>query len=91
MIIKRVAIVGMLSKECSTYEISKVLKVSTATVKKHHEKMLAGEYTHIEAFFEKKKASEDFWKTLEIVMRGGMPPRGRGRWSATNKRLKERS
>jgi hypothetical protein len=31
----------------------------------------------------KKKEYEDFWNTLEVILRAGLPPRGKGRWKST--------
>jgi Trp operon repressor len=87
MLMKRIAIIGMLYNKCSSYEIQKTLRVSTATVKKIRTGLLDGEYAQVELFFRQKKNRDDFWKTLEIMLRAGMPPIGRDRWSRTYKTI----
>ena len=81
MLAKRLAIILLLHQEVSVLNISKRLLVSDATVRTLRSQYKDGRYeplvSHcISNSFDSKK----FWQTLEIVLRGGLPPRGKDRW-----------
>lgn len=82
LFIKRLAIIIMLNEHFSYYRIQKTLNVSTSTIKRMHEHLLSGKYDAIRKIYRKRKEREAFWDDLEVLMRAGMPPMGRGRWSA---------
>ncbi len=83
MIAKRLAILAMLFEKNSTYRIAQLLLTSQSTVERHRRKLRNGDYEHIERLFKsKKKEYEEFWSTLEHILRLGMPPQGRGRWKS---------
>ena len=81
MFIKRLAVVFLLTEKYSTYSIAKTLLVSDATVRSVKASFLEGKYDPI-VFSMKQKTfdKQKFWKTVEVLLRGGLPPRGRGRW-----------
>lgn len=81
MFIKRLAVVLLISKGQSTYRIAKLLSVSDATVRTIKQKYDQGAYGSIISATQKKAFdSEKFWKTLEVILRGGMPSMGKDRW-----------
>ena len=77
---KRLSVIMMLDANFSYYRINKTLRVSTSTTKRMHEKLLLGNYDSILKAFRTRKEKEIFWNGLEILIRSGMPPMGRGRW-----------
>lgn len=80
MLSKRLAIIAMLSKKVPWPLISKILEVSPSTIDRIHKQINVGYYMTIISYLNNKKESRDFWSTLEVILRAGMPPRGRGRW-----------
>lgn len=91
MIAKRFAAIVMLIERNSVYRISQLLLLSPSTVARLRDKLSNGEYVGIEQILgRKKKEYKDFWNTLEVILRAGLPPRGRGRWKSTLDLLKER-
>ncbi len=81
MFIKRLAIVLLLVEEYSTYRISKTLLVSDSTVRTIQAQYRAGRFDSIVGTMRKKSFDKkEFWKTLDLLLRCGLPPRGRGRW-----------
>ncbi len=86
MLAKRLAVMMMLEKKYSWNEIMNVLKVSRATVfsvkKKLGHKKSASILNHsILSDIDQNK----FWSTVEVILRGGMPEYGKGRWKGLNK------
>ncbi len=81
MLAKRVAVIAMLHDGCSVYRIAQVLEMSTSTISGMKRKYELNQYIAITSRMGmSKKEREKFWKTLEIILRAGMPPRGRDRW-----------
>jgi uncharacterized protein YerC len=80
MLAKRLAAIFMILKDFSYYRISRTLKISTSTVKRLHQSVLTHEYPTFEKIIGNKKEQDQFWKTVEMLLRAGMPPRGKGRW-----------
>jgi Trp operon repressor len=77
MLAKRIAVVVLFHNGSSTYQIRKMLRMSSST---------AGGYAPITRLFSSgKKNREKFIKTLEVILSAGMPPRGKGRWKFFNK------
>lgn len=81
MFIKRMAIVLLLLEEYSTYRIAKTLIVSDSTVRSIRAQYHSGRFDSVVGLMRKKAFDkEKFWKTIELLLRCGLPPRGRGRW-----------
>lgn len=82
MLTKRIAIIVMLVEGYSTYKIAKSLYVSDVTVAAIRAKKEHGDYEKIlEVITHKKFNAEQFWMTVEVILRGGMPSMvGKGRW-----------
>lgn len=81
MFIKRLAIVFLLGEEYSTYAISNTLLVSDSTVRVIRTDYNNGRFDPIVTIMKKRTFNKDeFWKTVEVLLRAGLPPRGRGRW-----------
>jgi Trp operon repressor len=81
MFIKRLAIVLLLAEGFSTYKIAKSLIVSDSTVREIRAQYTTGRYDPMISIIRTKQFDrKKFWKTLELLLRAGMPPRGRGRW-----------
>ncbi len=90
MIAKRFAAIVMLMEKNSNYKIAQMLHMSPNTVRLLDIKFNNGEYTSMEKMFKRnKKEYEDFWETLESVLRFGMPPIGKGRWKSTFEMLRK--
>jgi len=81
MFIKRVGILLLISEGYSTYAIARTLRVSDSTVRNVLKQCKAGKFDPFFSVLRKKTFNaEQFWKTLEILLQCGLPPRGRGRW-----------
>jgi Trp operon repressor len=81
MFVKRVGIVLLISEGYSTYAIAKALHVSDSTVRVVLKQCKAGKFDPFFSVLKKKTFDiEQFWKTLEVLLRCGLPPRGKGRW-----------
>lgn len=80
MFAKRLAAIFMLTEGASLYHIQSTLNMSASTAARFSRNMKKGLYGHIEVFFHTKQKKKDFWEVLEVVISGGMPPIGRGRW-----------
>lgn len=87
MLAKRLAAILMLKEECSYYRIGRTLGLSTSTLKRLNQQLLGGDFPTIERLVHMRKEKERFWHSLEVMLRAGMPPRGRGRWSGVDKIL----
>jgi len=84
MLAKRVTIIVLLHKNCSTYEISESLKVSSSTVARLDTMRRAGKFRHLEKVLKRKDSRENLLGVVETILQIGMPPRvGKGRWSRT--------
>lgn len=83
MFIKRLAAVLLLSKKQSAYRVAKTLKMSESTVSQIRIKYEFGEYDSIVKVSQKKEFdSKQFWLTLDVLLRAGMPSRGKDRWKS---------
>ena len=81
MFIKRLAVVFLLSEEYSTYAIAKTLIMSDSSIRDIRTQCALGRYDPIIAAMKRKTFDrERFWKTVDTLLRCGLPPRGRGRW-----------
>lgn len=83
MLVKRLAAVVMYIEDNSSYRVWKSLHLSPSTAEKIRLDFDRGRYKHIEQIFKAKKESyKDFWLTLDVILRAGTPPRGKGRWKS---------
>jgi len=81
MLTKRCAVILMLSQGHSPYRIWNTLKLSPSTVARLNAQYEEGDYDDLVKIFKKKHIDcEKFWKTLELVLRGGMPSMVGDRW-----------
>jgi len=81
MFIKRLAIIMMLEAGYSKYRIGKTILVSESTVSSASLKYQSGAYSEMLKITRTKDFDkEKFWEVLEVLLRAGLPPRGRGRW-----------
>ena len=90
MLIKRLAIVLMLTKEHSTYTIAKTLHVSDSTVRDLQLKYEQGTFDSVIGAVTKRSFDKErFWETVEVLLRLGMPSYGKGRWKSVFKDSKK--
>jgi hypothetical protein len=84
ILIKRVAAIILLDQGTSTYEVARTLKLSTATTCLYRNALQEGRWSKLlEEVRGKQFDSEKFWKTVDKVLRLGLPPvAGPGRWSS---------
>ena len=83
MLAKRLAVVIMLTEKHSTYRIAQTLKISDSTVRDVKSRLNLGQYDHLVAHYEKKKFnSKEFWETIDLILRAGLPSRGKDRWQS---------
>lgn len=86
MIAKRLAAIVMCIEGNSSYRIWQLLKMSPSTTDRIRLQYELGTYKNIEKILKSNKADyERFWTTLEIILRAGLPPMGRGRWKSVFK------
>lgn len=81
MLAKRLAVILLIHQKVGVSEIAKRVLVSDATVRTLQKQYKTGRYAPLVSHctshsFDSKK----FWQTLEVVLRGGLPPRGKDRW-----------
>ena len=83
IVLKRVAAVILIDQKQSTYEIARTLKLSSASVSHYKAQIAAGKFsTLLELVRGKTFDTEAFWRTIDKVLRLGLPPiAGPGRWS----------
>ncbi|MCF7816056.1 MAG: hypothetical protein K9M10_02510 [Candidatus Pacebacteria bacterium] len=81
MLTKRLAVIYLLIEGYSSYAISKQLLVSDSTVRNLKRQLEVGRFDAMTASLRNKKFNkEEFWKTVDLLLRAGLPPRGKGRW-----------
>lgn len=91
MLAKRLAIIVMLDRDYSYYQIMKTLKVSTSTTKRLHKNLESNRY-----FFMRKRGNRKgtlgFLDLLEVFLSAGMPsiagPRGQKRLNELRRRMR---
>ncbi|MDO8552749.1 MAG: Trp family transcriptional regulator [bacterium] len=80
MLAKRLAIITMLERDQSYYQIETTLHVSGSTVKRLHKRLIAGDFDPLCRIFNRNLSFIDY---LEIFLSAGMPsiagPRGQRR------------
>jgi len=83
MLTKRLAAVVMFIEGNSSYRVWQLLKISPSTAESIRRDFESGRYSDIVKIITKnKKGYENFWLTLEVILRAGIPPRGRDRWKS---------
>jgi len=81
MFIKRLAVILLLEKKVSSYRIAQTLKMSQTSVGNLLEQFQRGAFSSIVRTSQSKSFdSEGFWQTIDVLLRAGMPPRGKDRW-----------
>lgn len=83
MLAKRLCAVVMFAEGNSSYRVWQLLHMSPSTAEKIRLDCESGRYKNIvRCLKQKKERYEEFWRTLEIILQAGLPPRGRGRWKS---------
>ena len=89
MLVKRFIAIVMLSEGNSSYRIWISLHLSPSTAEKIRLDYERGNYNNLVKLFKKQSQPyKDLWETLEIILRAGLPPRGKGRWKSFLQTLK---
>ena len=88
MLSKRLAIIILLENKCTYYKISKVLKVSIATVLRTERLRKQGKFTVIQSTVRKNDLT--FFENMELMLSMGMPSRAGPSYSTRLKLLKTR-
>ncbi len=90
MLAKRLAVIIMIEKDYSSYEIWKKLKISTSTIKRYELAMDAGLYDPILRAVRMTKKGLSFLELIELIAAAGLPsiagPRGQKRLKALRAR-----
>ena len=83
MLTKRLAAVVMFIEGNSSYRVWQLLEMSPSTAEVIRRDFETGRYDNIVMIFTKNKSDyRKFWETLDVILRAGMPPMGRGRWKS---------
>lgn len=86
MLMKRLAAIILLNRKFSIYRTAKTLHLSQTTVALLQEKVDQGMFQSIVKVTHKKEFdSKKFWMTMEVLLRGGLPPMGKHRWQSLDK------
>lgn len=81
MLSKRLAAVIMLHEGYSQYAVEHTLALSSSTIAKIRTEYTSGKFDSICAAFSKQKhEKEEFWHTIEVLSRLGMPSMTGDRW-----------
>lgn len=81
MLSKRLAAAVMFSEGYSQYAVEKALQVSPSTAARMHLSYESGQYNGVLVVLRKdKKQKREFWESLEVLLRLGMPSMGKDRW-----------
>lgn len=83
MLAKRLAIIMMLKKGYPFHVIERTLKISSSTSIRFWKIIKMNDFSVIMKNIQKERAKKKFWEEIEILLRAGMPPRGKGRWAKT--------
>ena len=80
---KRLAAVVMFIEGNSSYRVAQLLQLSPSTAERIRRDFMAGRYDASTQFLTQSKTEyEEFWRVLDVILRAGLPPRGRGRWKS---------
>ena len=86
MLAKRLAVILMLREACPTTVISRTLDLSRSTVSLMRHDYIRGQYSHVLKLCGRtKEEKEQMWKTVDKVLRLGMPSMGKDRWEWLNR------
>ena len=81
MLAKRIGVIALLHNGVSTYQIVQKLHMSSATIVRMHHEYEKGGYDPVTKLLGRnKKDWIRIMKILEVVLRGGLPPRVGHRW-----------
>jgi len=89
MLVKRFAVIAMLSKEISIHTIAESLNMSPATVDRMSLKYEMGKYTSI---VKDALGKKDIWEIIDHILSGGgtIPSKvGKGRWKNFDRSVRE--
>lgn len=90
MIAKRLAAVAMYAEGNTSYRVWQLLHMSPTTAERIRCDYEMGRYLQTVNFMKKHKQDyEEFWEVLDVILRAGMPPRGRGRWKSVINSIKK--
>jgi Trp operon repressor len=84
MLIKRLASVLLIQEHSlSTYEIAKRLHMSEATIRTMKLQAEGGKFDALYTICKRKSFNQVlFWKVVEQLLSGGLPPRTKDRWKS---------
>ncbi len=89
MLAKRFCAVMMYMEGNSSYRVWQLLQMSPSTAEVIRKDFESGRYINIVTLLRKRKQDYiAFWEVLDVVLRAGMPPRGRGRWKSVINNLR---
>lgn len=92
MFIKRIASVFLIAEGYSQYAIAQRLNMSEATVRNLVRQAKVGKFDAIISVTRKRSFDKvRFWETVEVLLRGGLPPMGKQRWRWLDKHVPKRS
>lgn len=80
VIAKRLVAIAMISEGITSYRIAQALGMSHSTVDRLRTRYKLGHFEHVLEHCRKKLKRAQFWSDVEVLIRLGMPPQGRGRW-----------
>lgn len=81
MFIKRLAVVLMLDRGYSRYRIAQTLIMSQSTIKQFAIRFENDEFAPLVQLAKSKTFdAQAFWNVVEIILRGGLPPRTKDKW-----------
>ncbi len=88
MIAKRLAAIVMLVEGNSIYRVAQLLLISPSTTERIKLNLEIGKYRKLVRILKNNKNDyKQFWEMLEVILRAGLPPRGRGRWKSVLKHM----
>ena len=81
MLAKRLAIIMMLKRGYPFQIIERTLKISSSTSMRFWKIIKIQDFSTITKNIQKEKDKKKFWNEIEVLLRAGMPPMGKGRWA----------
>ncbi len=81
MLTKRLAAAMMYSKGYSQYQVWNLLKISSSTAERMKLAFETGQYRALLKIVD-HQGSHELWNILEVIVRGGLPTRGKDRWKS---------
>jgi hypothetical protein len=79
----------MLEKQVPFSHIEQALKMSPTTVARYSVQVEGGKFTHLARWFKTIHNRKIFWQSVEILIRAGLPARGKDRWKYINEQFKK--